>query len=161
MKGIIEEYGKIIFATLALLVLLAFLLGNGAGSFLGLLSQTKPEATVGTQNSGETLEEYSKRMPPLLEVKTKKIEADTDVDLLSSVTLKKGQMKVTMEDGTTSISEVDLEEGKYKITITKIVDQDGNDMTLLDPEPTDGTYIYSFSRLPEPTNDDEMLIGKP
>jgi len=147
MKSLIEEYGKLIFVALSVLALLSFALSSQSGGFLKLWEDVAIKAMVGTENNDDLLEDYSNRLSPLLEVTTEKLKSDEASDLLSFVTVKKGQVNVVADDGTESVSEVDLEEGKYTLRITKIVGPDGNEMALLDPEPTNGTYLYSFSRL--------------
>lgn len=147
MKSFLEEYGKIIILVLMIIPLLSFVFGRESGGFIYYLNQIKPEASVGTNNSDETLQQYSKRLSPEFDVKTIKLKADTEYDLLSFVVQDslKGrfikEVNGVKEECTEPLSD-------YAITITKITDPDGNELELPGAEKQkDGKFLYSFPRL--------------
>ena len=162
MKSLFEEYGKIIVFTIIALILLGFALSNKTievkdpdtgevveeipVGFLAILKEKGMGATTGTENNSERLQEYSKRVAPLLVVETKKLEAEKEYDLLSFVTEKKAQVRAQTDGNEEVVTE---ELVRYTLEITKIVDAEGNEMDLPESHPTDGTFLYTFPRLPE------------
>lgn len=73
MGSIIKEYGKIIVVVLLLAGLLSFLIGSKKAGLLDMLSAAEPKAEVKNQNNVDLLVEESKRLPPVLVIKTGKL----------------------------------------------------------------------------------------
>lgn len=154
MKSFLEEYGKIIVLIIIVIPLLTFVYVRESGGFMYYLNQMKPEASVGTDNNIETLQQYSKRLPPEFDVKTIKLKADTEYDLLSFVV--QDSLKGRYVQEVNGVKEECTEPlDNYIITITKITGPDGNELGLPGADKRkDGKFLYSFPRLSIELNDE-------
>lgn len=133
MKAFIGEYGRIIIASLVILLLLGFAFGRDDMGFLTLLKEAKPEATTGTEDSSELLLDIASRTPPTLSVTVKKLQAGKTYNLLDKsmykikaanadgeeldVTIK--SIKNPKQEDVTSVTDLKHfipQKGKYKVT---------------------------------------------
>lgn len=150
MKSFIEEYGKVIIATLgaAVFIVYIFSFGRGAdGKPLGLMAQlqeAKPVATVEQDNAHDTLKAYANREEPSLEVSTEALKFDVTYDLLSFVTKAEGDL-------------VDGAPGPVEVNVTKILDPEGNEMTV--PAKVSGQILFSFPYYEKDVETGDYMTG--
>ncbi|MGN0672489.1 MAG: hypothetical protein ACI4KE_07635 [Anaerovoracaceae bacterium] len=127
MKGIFEEYGKLVVTVMVLAVMIGFVFYTGNGGAVSLFGKVRPEATVSQDNAHDKLATYNSRGKPVIEVKTEKLSAGTEYNLLAFVT------KAESEDGDTTGISVDVK---------RITDPFGNNMTV--PEKAGGKVMFTF-----------------
>lgn len=82
MKVWIGEYGRLIVLTILTVMLTSYMFSRSDGGMLRELSQAAPKGTLKEADNFHKLKEQSDREPPLLSVKTKKLTAGSNYDLL-------------------------------------------------------------------------------
>ncbi len=112
MKGLLGEYGRVVIVLSAVLGILAFLLGAGAGSFSQIIK--KPEASYGKQDSEAIVDDIQDREPPTLEIQGMKLSAGSIYDL--------------SDTGLMGISARNADGQELPVTVHEITDKEGRKM---------------------------------
>ena len=84
MKTILGEYGKLVVLVILLGIMLPVLLGTGEGSFIGMINNIRPAATLKDNDSFSLAASIFCRKPPKLSVKVKKLCTKQEYDLLNT-----------------------------------------------------------------------------
>ncbi|MGN0672809.1 MAG: hypothetical protein ACI4KJ_00015 [Anaerovoracaceae bacterium] len=156
MKGIIEEYGRIIITSLIATAMLSALVFFVNGR---ITERFTPKSTVGQENVSEKLSEYGRILEPVLVIETEKLEAGKTYDLLSFV--REAHSNPESKDASGSPIYVNPEsqimELADKVTVTAITDPAGNSMDV--PDKRDGRIDVSFPEITQSPEEQSRYDG--